>query len=52
VLVVVGTVSGDRGVAAAAAMLVLAATIGGELIERSLFFRAVTRPKMPGGLPS
>jgi Fe-S-cluster-containing dehydrogenase component/DMSO reductase anchor subunit len=51
-LVVVGAVSGDRGVAAAAALLVLAASIGGELIERSLFFQAVTRPKMPGGLPS
>ena len=51
-LVVVGTFAGDRGVAAAAALLVLAASIGGELSERSLYFQAVTRPKMPGGLPS
>lgn len=51
-VVVVGAVAGDRGVAAAAAVLVMAASTGGELIERSLFFRAVTRPKMPGGLPS
>jgi len=51
-LAVVGTVSGDRGAAVAAALLALAAAVGGELTERYLFFRAVTRPKMPGGLPS
>jgi formate dehydrogenase iron-sulfur subunit len=51
-LVVVGVVSGDRGVAAATASLMMAATIGGELIERSLFFRAVTRLQIPGGRPS
>ena len=51
-LAVVGSVSGDRGAAVAAAILALAAAVGGELTERYLFFRAVTRPKMPGGLPS
>jgi DMSO reductase anchor subunit len=45
-------VAGDRGTAVAAAGLALAASVGGELVERSLFFRAVTRPTMPGGLPS
>jgi DMSO reductase anchor subunit len=39
-------------ITAAAAVFALGALIGGELIERFLFFRAVTRPKMPGGLPS
>jgi DMSO reductase anchor subunit len=28
------------------------AVLGGELAERALFFMAVVRPKMPGGLPS
>ncbi len=51
-LTIAGTLSGDRGAAVAAAVLALSASIGGESIERSLFFRAVTRPKMPGGLPS
>lgn len=31
--------------------LLLALTIGSELAGRSLFFRAVSQPKMPGGLP-
>ena len=51
-LAIVGTGSGDGAIAAVAAVLALAASIGGESIERTLFFRAVTRPKMPGGLHS
>lgn len=51
-LAIVGAVSGDSGAVTSSAVLSLAATTGGELIERYLFFRAVTRPKMPGGLPS
>jgi len=39
-------------VPAAAAWLALAAVLGGELAERYLFFAAVVRPKMPGGLAS
>lgn len=31
--------------------LLLAVTMGSELAGRSLFFRAVAQPKMPGGLP-
>ncbi len=37
---------------ALATTLALVASIGGELAERYLFFTAVTRPKMPGGLSS
>lgn len=36
--------------AAGAAVLALAASIAGETAERYLFFAAVVRPKMPGGL--
>jgi DMSO reductase anchor subunit len=32
-----------------AAVLALAACVGGELLERALFFRAVVAPRMPGG---
>jgi DMSO reductase anchor subunit len=32
--------------------LVFLTLLAGELAERTLFFQAVTRPKMPGGLPS
>ncbi|SIO24747.1 nitrate reductase (quinol-dependent), transmembrane subunit [Singulisphaera sp. GP187] len=39
-------------VPAAAAWVALAAVLGGELAERYLFFAAVVRPKMPGGLAS
>ena len=46
---IVGAVSGDSGAVTSLAVLSLAATTGGELIERYLFFRAVTQPKMPGG---
>lgn len=38
-----------RGAVAVGALLVV---LGGELAERYLFFTAVVRPKMPGGLPS
>jgi formate dehydrogenase iron-sulfur subunit len=51
-LAMVGSSSGDRGAVMAAAVLSLAAATASEIIERSLFFRAVTRSKMPGGLPS
>ena len=34
------------------AAIALLTVIGGELTERCLFFQAVVRPKMPGGLPS
>jgi Fe-S-cluster-containing dehydrogenase component/DMSO reductase anchor subunit len=36
----------------AAALAALAALLGGEFAERYLFFAAVVRPKMPGGLSS
>jgi hypothetical protein len=49
-LVSAGTVSAE--ITAVAGVVVLGASIGGESIERFLFFRAVTRPRMPGGLPS
>jgi formate dehydrogenase iron-sulfur subunit len=42
----------DLGASAAAALGALAATVVGEFLERSLFFTAVSRPRMPGGLPS
>jgi len=38
------------GPAPAAAWVAFAAVMGGELAERFLFFAAVVRPKMPGGL--
>jgi DMSO reductase anchor subunit len=42
----------SAGITAVAAVAALAGSIGGEVLERFLFFRAVTRPRMPGGLPS
>jgi hypothetical protein len=48
-LVAVGSFSGDRGTVAAAALLTLAACLGGELLERLLFFTAVSKPGMSGG---
>lgn len=48
VLSVVGTLGRDPGAAATAALLSLAAVLAGELLERSLFFTAVVRPRMPG----
>lgn len=41
---------GDGWAASAAAVCSLVGLLLGELIERDLFFRAVVRPKMPGGL--
>jgi Fe-S-cluster-containing dehydrogenase component/DMSO reductase anchor subunit len=41
---------GNPGTTAAVATLAMAATIGGELAERYLFFTAVVRPRMTGGL--
>jgi DMSO reductase anchor subunit len=41
---------GSPGVTATAAILALATSIGGEMAERYLFFTAVVRPTMPGGL--
>jgi formate dehydrogenase iron-sulfur subunit len=38
------------GVRMGVVMLALAALVGGEIAERYLFFAAVSRPKMPGGL--
>jgi hypothetical protein len=40
----------SRGATATAALLALAASIAGEMAERYLFFTAVARPKIPGGL--
>src|SRR5262249_29256684 len=51
-LLVVSAGAVSAGITAAAAVAALGASIGGELLERFLFFRAVTRPRMPGGLPS
>jgi formate dehydrogenase iron-sulfur subunit len=51
-LAILGTRLGDGGIAALAAVLAFPLSIAGESIERILFFRAVTPPKMPGGLPS
>ena len=49
-LAVVAAATANPAVAAAAAVLALAASIAGEMAERYLFFTAVVRPKMPGGL--
>jgi formate dehydrogenase iron-sulfur subunit len=49
-LAVMGAVTANPGAAAAAAVLALAASIAGEMVERYLFFTAVVKPKMPGGL--
>jgi Fe-S-cluster-containing dehydrogenase component/DMSO reductase anchor subunit len=43
---------GDHGAAAAAAALALPLVLVGEFLERTLFFTAVAKPRMPGGLPS
>jgi DMSO reductase anchor subunit len=51
-LLFVSAGSATAGITAVAAVAVLGASIGGELLERFLFFRAVSRPRMPGGLPS
>ncbi|MFI5455985.1 MAG: DmsC/YnfH family molybdoenzyme membrane anchor subunit [Isosphaerales bacterium] len=49
-LAVMGALTAGAGATAAAAVLALAASIAGEMAERYLFFTAVVRPKMPGGL--
>jgi Fe-S-cluster-containing dehydrogenase component/DMSO reductase anchor subunit len=41
---------GNPRTSAAVAIVALAASIGAEIAERYLFFTAVVRPKMPGGL--
>ena len=51
-LAIAVTLTGGTELAAVSASFSLAASLFGESIERSLFFRAVTRPRMPGGLPS
>lgn len=47
-LAVVGAIGRDPGATCSSAFLALAASVGGELLERSLFFTAVARRKMPG----
>lgn len=51
-IMVVASAWAMPGVVTVAAVLALIASIGGELAERALFFSAVSRPKMPGGLAS
>jgi DMSO reductase anchor subunit len=51
-LAVVGSVGEDPGATAAAVALALAAALGGEFLERHLFFTAVSKPRMPGVSPS
>jgi len=50
VLAAAGVATATREMTAVAAVLALAASIAGETAERFLFFAAVVRPKMPGGL--
>jgi DMSO reductase anchor subunit len=49
-LALVGWTWGHAGTTAAVATLAWAASMGAEVAERYLFFTAVVRPKMPGGL--
>ena len=49
-LAVMGVVTANPRASATAAVLALAASIAGETAERYLFFTAVVKPKMPGGL--
>ncbi len=51
-LAIAAAAQGGDKVVAALAVVALTASIGGELLERFLFFRAVTRPRMPGALTS
>lgn len=48
-LVMVGAITGRPSGVALASLAALVLSIGGELTERALFFKAVARPKMPGG---
>ena len=41
---------GSQGAIVAVALLAFLASVGAELIERMLFFRAASPPRMPGGL--
>jgi Fe-S-cluster-containing dehydrogenase component/DMSO reductase anchor subunit len=52
VSLLVATLFGAPGAAVASGVVALAASLAGEVLERSLFFRAVVSPRMPGGLPS
>jgi formate dehydrogenase iron-sulfur subunit len=52
VLAAASAFAGDRGAAAAAALMALVTAMAGELYERSLFFKASARPQMPGALPT
>jgi Fe-S-cluster-containing dehydrogenase component/DMSO reductase anchor subunit len=49
-LAALGAIAGSPYITASAAVLALAASVAGEMAERYLFFTAVVRPKMPGGL--
>jgi DMSO reductase anchor subunit/ferredoxin len=51
-LAVVGAAGRDPGVTATASALAFATAVAGEFLERCLFFTAVSKPRMPGGLPS
>lgn len=51
-LAVVGWAGNDPGVTVAASALALASAGTGEFLERSLFFTAVAKPRMPGVVPS
>jgi hypothetical protein len=47
-LTAAATVPHVPGVIASSAILALVLSLGGELLERSLFFTAVVKPRMPG----
>jgi len=49
-LAITASAWGNTVMAAAVTVLALATSIGGELVERYLFFTAVVRPRMTGGL--
>jgi Fe-S-cluster-containing dehydrogenase component/DMSO reductase anchor subunit len=51
-LLIAANTPGEGGAAIAFGVVALAASLAGELLERSLFFRAAVRHRMPGGLPS
>jgi Fe-S-cluster-containing dehydrogenase component/DMSO reductase anchor subunit len=51
-MAIAAAAAGFPVVAAATALLALVAALAGELLERSLFFTAAARSRMPGGLPS
>jgi hypothetical protein len=49
-LAIAATAWGNPDMTAILAVLALATSIGGEMAERYLFFTAVVRPRMTGGL--